>query len=134
VPPTQTAPPSAHPEDPATTSTKGKAADQTYQTGKKADDNAGCSTPTDAQSAGVKTSRKTVCTTSGADGVGAVDKKNDNKRVAEATASQAPSKATKESAKESAESAAAAAPECKEISATKPGHCNPSQTKPQPQR
>ncbi len=32
-----------HPEDPATTSTKGKAAEQTYQTGKKADDNAGCS-------------------------------------------------------------------------------------------
>ena len=77
VKPTETQKPSANPED-AATSTKGKAASQTYQTGKKADASAGCSTPTDAKSAGVDTStaqgdarrdgNKTVCTTAGGKG------------------------------------------------------------------
>jgi hypothetical protein len=82
--PTKTAPPSANPEDPHTATTGG-ADKQTFQAGKKIDDSAGCSTPTDAQSAGVDTShdsaahkrsdgKRTVCTTSGAEGVGAVDK------------------------------------------------------------
>jgi hypothetical protein len=81
---TKTAPPSANPEDPHT-ATRGGADKSTYQEGKKIDNSAGCSTPTDAQSAGIDTShdsaarkrsdgKRTVCTTSGAGGVGAVDK------------------------------------------------------------
>jgi hypothetical protein len=83
VKPTTTAPASKNPED-ARTSTKGAAASQTYQTGKKKDDSAGCSTPTDAASAGVKTpnrdpnaradGNRTVCTTSGSEGVSATEK------------------------------------------------------------
>lgn len=82
-PPPKTAPKSSNPEDPHTATTGG--ADQsTYQAGKKADSSAGCSTPTDARSAGIDTSKgspqrerangnRTVCTTSGAEGVGAKD-------------------------------------------------------------
>ena len=77
VKPTKPAPPSANPED-ARTSTKGAAAKQTYQAGKKPDASAGCSTPTDAKSAGVtgggdtrggvrKDGDRTVCTSTGAD-------------------------------------------------------------------
>ncbi len=99
VKPTQTAPPSANPEDPST-STKGKSAENTYQTGKKADASAGCSTPTDARSAGVDPSsaqgqrredgKKTVCTTAGADGVGATDKSGKAKEQKSATAPREP--------------------------------------------
>ncbi len=76
VKPTKTAPANAHPEDsqPATT---GAASNNTYHDGKKPDDSAGCSTPTDAASAGVKVpdrrstqerqGKQTVCTTSGGD-------------------------------------------------------------------
>jgi hypothetical protein len=82
--PTKVVPPSANPEDPHTATTGG-ADKSTFQAGKKLDDSAGCSTPTDAQSAGVDTSRdsaarrrsdgkRTVCTTAGAGGVGSVDK------------------------------------------------------------
>jgi hypothetical protein len=76
VKPTKPAPRSANPED-AHSATKGAAAEQTYQAGKKADASAGCSTPTDAQSAGAaggdtrggvhKDGTRTVCTTTGAD-------------------------------------------------------------------
>jgi len=72
VKPTQTAPKSSNPED-ARSSTKGEAAEQTYSGVKKADDAAGCSTPTTAADAGVKgndanrraNGKKTVCTTAG---------------------------------------------------------------------
>jgi hypothetical protein len=75
VNPTKPPPASANPED-ARTSTKGGAAKQTYTTGKKADDAAGCSTPTTAADAGVAPAdartradgKKTVCTTSGEQG------------------------------------------------------------------
>ncbi len=40
--------------------------------------------------------------------------------------------APEEAPKETAESAAAAAPECKEISATRPGACDPEHVKPTP--
>lgn len=72
VNPTKTAPTTAHPEDPST-ATKGQSAQQTYSAGKKADDAAGCSTPTTAADAGVAPAdsrtrangQKTVCTTTG---------------------------------------------------------------------
>ena len=54
--PVKAVPPSANPEDPHTATTGG-ADKNTFQAGKKLDDSAGCSTPTDAQSAGVDTSR-----------------------------------------------------------------------------
>src|SRR4051794_37930419 len=83
-PPTTTAPKSSNPEDAHTATTSG-AAKSTFQAGKKPDASAGCSTPTDARSAGVDTSKdsagkkrsdntRTVCTTAGAEGVGASEK------------------------------------------------------------
>jgi hypothetical protein len=80
----KTEPRSANPED-AHTSTTGEADKKTFQAGSKRDASAGCSTPTDAKSAGVDTRNdpavrkrsdgtRTVCTTSGSEGVGAVDK------------------------------------------------------------
>jgi len=80
-PPPKTIPPSSNPEDPHT-ATKGGADKSVYHGVKKADDSAGCSTPTDAASAGVEkpspstrsNGKKTVCTTSGAEGVGAIEK------------------------------------------------------------
>lgn len=91
VPHTKPAPRSSNPED-AHTSTTGAADKKTFQAGKKADDTAGCSTPTDAKSAGVDTSsdsptrkrsdgRRTVCTTAGSEGVGAVDKSKKKKQT-----------------------------------------------------
>lgn len=76
VKPTTQAPASKNPED-ARTSTKGDAANQTFEAGKRADASAGCSTPTDAASAGVTPStaepkradgKRTVCTTAGGEG------------------------------------------------------------------
>lgn len=74
VKPTKPAPRTAHPEDPHGETT-GEAAKQTYQAGKKSDDTAGCSTPTDASRAQPKPSdqkarqsrhgKQTVCTTTG---------------------------------------------------------------------
>lgn len=63
VKPTKPAPPSKAPQD----SSRGEAAPNTYVDGKKKDVSGGCSTPTDAQSAGAKTrdADKTVCTNSG---------------------------------------------------------------------
>ena len=63
VNPTKPAPPST-----SQNSSRGAAAKDTYVTGKKPDVSGGCSTPTDAASAGAQPSRgadKTVCTTSG---------------------------------------------------------------------
>jgi hypothetical protein len=81
VKPTKTAPPTSNPEK-SRSATTGAAAKQTYEDGKKRDDAAGCSTPTDAKSARTKQPNKansgpqargqqTVCTTSGEDGNGA---------------------------------------------------------------
>jgi hypothetical protein len=74
VNPTKTAPPSSNPED-ASTATKGDAAKRAYSAGKKADDSAGCSTPTTAADAGTApadsrtraSGEKVVCTTTGND-------------------------------------------------------------------
>ena len=72
---------------PATPSTTGAADKSVFQAGAKPDASAGCSTPTDARSAGVDEKAKesnartrpnenrTVCTTAGAEGVGAKDDK-----------------------------------------------------------
>lgn len=72
---------------PATPSTTGAADKSVFQAGAKPDASAGCSTPTDARSAGVDEKSKesnartrpkenrTVCTTAGAEGVGANDSK-----------------------------------------------------------
>jgi len=94
VKPTTQAPASKNPED-ARTSTKGDAADQTFATGKRSDSSAGCSTPTDAASAGVTSSgaqprradgRRTVCTTAGSDETGKRDaKKSDSAKSADAS-------------------------------------------------
>jgi hypothetical protein len=76
VKPTTQAPASKNPED-ARTSTKGDAAHQTFEAGKRADASAGCSTPADAASAGVTPStaqpkradgKRAVCTTAGGEG------------------------------------------------------------------
>jgi len=99
---TKPAPRSANPEDPYTATTGG-ADKQAFQTGKKLDNSAGCSTPTDAKSAGIDTSKdsavhnrsdgtRTVCTTSGAEGVGAIDKSK--KTEEQRKAASAPSSST----------------------------------------
>lgn len=76
---TKTAPPTGNPEK-SQPETTGKASRDTYTDGKKRDDAAGCSTPTDAKSAqsanrGANNARTpgasgkgTVCTTSGEEG------------------------------------------------------------------
>jgi hypothetical protein len=97
-PKTTTAPPSAH-----TPRNTGGADKDTFQAGAKPDASAGCSTPTDAKSAGVDEKAKesnartrpgekrTVCTTAGAEGVGAKDKKKDEaKKSASAPSSTSP--------------------------------------------
>jgi hypothetical protein len=103
--PTKTVPRSSNPEDPHTATTGG-ADQQTFQAGKKADNSAGCSTPTDARSAGIDTSNdsaarkrsdgtRTVCTTSGAEGVGAVEKpKKDAQKPKSAAAPASSTSAT----------------------------------------
>jgi hypothetical protein len=102
--PTKTEPRTAHPEDPHTATT-GAADKRVYQNGKKPDDSAGCSTPTDARSAGVDTSKdsaarkrsdgtRTVCTTSGAEGVGAVDKSKRKQEQDKQKSAAAPSTST----------------------------------------
>jgi hypothetical protein len=102
--PTKTEPRTAHPEDPHTATTGG-ADKQVYRTGKKIDDTAGCSTPTDAKSAGVDTSHdsaarrrsdgsRTVCTTSGAEGVGAVDKSKRKQQKDQQKSAEAPATST----------------------------------------
>jgi hypothetical protein len=92
------APKSSNPEDPHTATT-GNADKQAFQAGKKPDNSAGCSTPTDARSAGIDTSKdspnqkrsdntRTVCTTAGAEGVGASEKPKQKKPPKEASAPQ----------------------------------------------
>jgi hypothetical protein len=96
--PTTTAPPTAN-----TPRNTGGADKDTFQAGAKPDASAGCSTPTDAKSAGVDEKAKesnartrpgekrTVCTTAGAEGVGAKDKKADEpKKSASAPSSTSP--------------------------------------------
>lgn len=81
----------------------GAADKDTFQAGAKPDASAGCSTPTDAKSAGVDEKAKesnartrpgekrTVCTTAGAEGVGAKEKpKNEPKKSASAPSSTSP--------------------------------------------
>ena len=78
VKPTKPAPPSKTPQD----SSRGAAAPNTYVTGKKPDVAGGCSTPTDARSAGVdkrgaQNNDKTVCTNSGEGSQSATKPKQD---------------------------------------------------------
>jgi hypothetical protein len=103
--PAKPVPRSSNPEDPHTATT-GEADQQTFRTGKKLDNSAGCSTPTDAKSAGIDTSNdsaarkrsdgtRTVCTTSGAEGVGAVDKPKKDTQKPNSTAAPASSASDK---------------------------------------
>jgi hypothetical protein len=106
VKPTTPAPPSSHPEAPRTATTGG-ADKQAYQEGKKPDDSAGCTNPTDAASAGVAPDdsaarkradgKKTVCTTAGAERVGAKDKADPSK-TSKSTAKEAKAPSTSTSA------------------------------------